>query len=404
MKKLKFVIIPILITLVLIISSGNSFASSSITQEILDRAISNNGNNPNVVILKNGENYYLLGIASSFDSNTVTNGNWIYRNYKNVYGLTSPGWYQIHCQYEPYWNWSQKFNDINSNSFWQLSGDGWSDFSIAYSYKDILNTDGTVYFPAGYASSGDTGDSGNTDTNTVPAPPDYSATGPLSWIADFFDYLGAILKGFFGGINEWLDPTKPNFILKNVEGFLSGVTTSLDPSKPNFILKTVESVLSGITTSLDPSNPNFILKTIESVLSGITSSFDPTSENFIFNVLVEMLRGAFVDLFVPREEVVNGLFAPIREKFAFVDKFQSLSNEIQTMLETGEGAPVFELNLNSKYVSGETKIIDMSFFAPYKPYSDTVITAFVYLLFIYRTVKNLPETVSGLNGINDLRR
>ena len=384
MKKLKFIIIPILITLVLIISSGSSFASSSITQEILDRAISNNGNNPNVVILKNGENYYLLGIASSFDSNTVTNGNWIYRNYKNVYGLTSPGWYQIHCQYEPYWNWSQKLNDVSSNSFWQLSGDGWSDFSIAYSYKDILNTDGTVYFPAGYASSGDTGDSGNTDTNTVPAPPDYSATGPLSWIAAGFEAIG----NYFASLLNWLNPFSDDFILKNVDLSLGNLLTGL----------------SNILGFINPFSDNFILKGVLGFLSDLISFVNPFSDNFIGKKIVELFQDLFVFLFVPSQEDMQNIFAPVRSKFAFVEKFNNLSDQIQTMLETGEGSPTFELNINSKYISGDVKILDFSFFAPYKPYSDLVITAFAYLLFAYRTIKNLPETISGLNSISETMR
>lgn len=290
----------------------------------------------------------------------------------------------------------------------------WKTFFLGFSTMDVLDKDGnllckgvqidenrqdsTVDPPP---SSGNTTTGGNTSTTT---PPDYSSTGPLSWIANFFEYLGAILQGFFGGINDWLDPSKPNFILKNVEGFLSGITSSFDPSKPNFILKTVENALSGITSSFDPKNPNFILKTIENALSGITSSFDPTSDKFVFKVLIDMLTGAFADLFIPSEEDLNNLFAPVREKFAFVDKFNALSAQIQHMLETGEGSPVFKLKLSSKYVSGEFTILDLSFFAPYKPYSDMVITAFVYLLFAYRTIKHLPETISGLNSVSDIGR
>lgn len=123
----------------------------SVPQEVLNEAISSNWNNPNVVILKDDNSgfYYCLGTAS--DTGSQLDGNWVARSYKGFFGLTNPGWNVMHCRFgvPGNWNWATTsvLNSINSNSFAQLDG-SFNSRSIVYNYKDILNTDGTVFKPS----------------------------------------------------------------------------------------------------------------------------------------------------------------------------------------------------------------------------------------------------------------
>lgn len=58
-------------------------------------------------------------------------------------------------------------------------------------------------------------------------------------------------------------------------------------------------------------------------------------------------------------------------------------------------APTFSINLNSKYLTGTYTIIDLSWYAPYKQYGDSVITMFFYLGFIWHVFTKLASIISG---------
>lgn len=76
----------------------------------------------------------------------------------------------------------------------------------------------------------------------------------------------------------------------------------------------------------------------------------------------------------------------------------------KTLTHTKE-APQFTLNLNSKYVSGKTVVVDLSWYEPYKQYGDDIICAFVYLIFIWHVFKNASAIINGAvpsNAVNGL--
>lgn len=103
MKKLKFILIPLLI--ISLIFPASSFAATLVTQEMVNHATINNHGNSNTVIIQNintGE-YYALGIYTDFNADTVTNGNWTYRTYKGVQGLTSPRLVRIKYSKVSFW-------------------------------------------------------------------------------------------------------------------------------------------------------------------------------------------------------------------------------------------------------------------------------------------------------------
>ena len=56
----------------------------------------------------------------------------------------------------------------------------------------------------------------------------------------------------------------------------------------------------------------------------------------------------------------------------------------------------------TKYTEQQTvKVIDFSWYSPYKSYGDLIITGFVYAFFLWRLFINLPNIIHGLGGVVD---
>ena len=65
--------------------------------------------------------------------------------------------------------------------------------------------------------------------------------------------------------------------------------------------------------------------------------------------------------------------------------------------------PVRFSNSTSEYFSGieDAYIIDMSWYAPYKPVGDIIVVAFCWLMFIWRVLHDLPGIINGATGAFD---
>lgn len=78
---------------------------------------------------------------------------------------------------------------------------------------------------------------------------------------------------------------------------------------------------------------------------------------------------------------------------------------MQTILTNDENVSSFYVSvLDNKWgVEGQVKVIDLSFYAPYKEYGDTIICCFAYAFFIWRIFIKLSGIISGVSGsINNL--
>lgn len=65
--------------------------------------------------------------------------------------------------------------------------------------------------------------------------------------------------------------------------------------------------------------------------------------------------------------------------------------------------PVHFSNSTSEYFSNieDAYIIDMNWYAPYKPVGDMIVVAFCWILFIWRVIRDLPGIINGTSGITD---
>lgn len=67
--------------------------------------------------------------------------------------------------------------------------------------------------------------------------------------------------------------------------------------------------------------------------------------------------------------------------------------------------PVRFSNSTSEYFSDieDAYIIDLNWYAPYKPVGDMIVVAFCWILFVWRVLHDLPGIISGATGITDNR-
>lgn len=152
-----------------------------------------------------------------------------------------------------------------------------------------------------------------------------------------------------------------------------------------------------ILSYLNPASENFILKGVFNFLSEILSYINPFSENFFVYKLIELLGELLKSLFIPSEERLVAISDTITSKFAFIDSIKEGVNAIQNMINNLCTSPVLEsTSIESKYYNGKLTIIDMSWYKPFKPYGDIVITGFAYILFIWRLFVSAPNIVNGV--------
>lgn len=199
----------------------------------------------------------------------------------------------------------------------------------------------------------------------------------------------------FAKLLSFFDPTSDDFILNQLWQFFTTLLNYLNPFSENFILLRLWDFFETLIGYINPFSENFILLKLWDFLANILSYINPFHENFFGHRLIDLLKTLLYELFVPSQESIENLFGPIQEKFAFIDEIKIYITQLQDMFESVEEAPSLTINVNSKYYEGDLKILDLSFFAPYKKYSDMLITAFVYILFAWRLITHLPAIING---------
>lgn len=111
---------------------------------------------------------------------------------------------------------------------------------------------------------------------------------------------------------------------------------------------------------------------------------------------MELLGELLKTLFIPSEERLTAISNTITSKFAFIDSIKEGINAIENMINNLGNSPKLESSkIESKYYTGKLTVIDMSWYAPFKPYGDVVITGFAYILFIWRLFVSAPNIING---------
>lgn len=136
------------------------------------------------------------------------------------------------------------------------------------------------------------------------------------------------------------------------------------------------------------------------MLADILSFLNPKSDNFIGKVIVDLFKDLFNALFIPSEDRINALVNSAKSKFDFVETIKTAVNSMQDLLNSSGNSVLLTVKIKpTKYTEETTvKILDFSWYAPFKKYGDLVITGFVYAMFIWRIFTHLPSIISGAGG------
>ena len=113
-------------------------------------------------------------------------------------------------------------------------------------------------------------------------------------------------------------------------------------------------------------------------------------------------------LFVPEEGFFDGKVDEISAKFGFIESIRDTVNVFVNYFENVEynEALVVTLNLSSaksSYDYGQKAVaISMEWYKPYKATGDAIISAIIWLVFLWSGFTGLPSLISGMRAVADI--
>jgi hypothetical protein len=109
-------------------------------------------------------------------------------------------------------------------------------------------------------------------------------------------------------------------------------------------------------------------------------------------------------IFVPSEDFLTEKVEAIQSKFGIADSVITIGTDIKGVFESISGGtvPYIEVDfsgLDTKYnYGGKVVVLDMSWYAPFKPYVDSILSAMIWLFFAWRLFINAPTIISGMSS------
>ncbi len=221
--------------------------------------------------------------------------------------------------------------------------------------------------------------------------PDLDDT-PLSEVKAnvFFDTLTDIFTAPFKWIWEKLD-TKLD-TLKPLE-FDFDLLTEIITAPFRWIWEKIETVIL-------PA-----IRSIPDAISDLGTSLQ-TLCNSIIDKIAEVgaqTKAAIESLVVPDEDYLSDKIAALCEEFTFADSIVRTTQQLGNMLlgVTTE-PPVIYIDLGSTRgsydIGGVVPFLDLRWYAEYKPTVDAIISAFLWVCFIWRMFLKLPGIINGAAG------
>lgn len=206
----------------------------------------------------------------------------------------------------------------------------------------------------------------------------------------FFETLTDVVTAPFKWIWEKLD-TKLD-ILKPPE-FDFDKLTSIVTAPSRWIWEKLETVILPAIRAI-PDKLSELGTLIESIPGIIT---DKMAE------IGAQTKTAIEALVVPDEDYLTDRVNALCEEFAFADSIVKTAKELKVGLAgvTTE-PPVIYINLGatrgSYDIGGTVPFLDLRWYAEYKPTVDSLISAFLWICFVWRMLVKLPGIISGMPG------
>ena len=147
------------------------------------------------------------------------------------------------------------------------------------------------------------------------------------------------------------------------------------------------------------------IRSIPDAISDLGTSLQ-TLGNSIIDKIAEVgaqTKAAIESLVVPDEDYLSDKIAALCEEFAFADSIVRTTQQLGNMLAgvTTE-PPVIYIDLGSTRgsydIGGVVPFLDLRWYAEYKPTVDAIISAFLWVCFIWRMFLKLPGIINGAAG------
>lgn len=141
------------------------------------------------------------------------------------------------------------------------------------------------------------------------------------------------------------------------------------------------------------------IATIVGAFETILDWLNPKSDNFIFIKIIRMIE----EVFIPNEQKMKELTDLVYSKFDYINGIKASITSLEDVLSGIKPAPSLKINIGeTKYTNARTvKIIDLSWYAPYKGIGDAVLTGFIYVAFLWRMFIHAPSAINGGSGVID---
>lgn len=157
----------------------------------------------------------------------------------------------------------------------------------------------------------------------------------------------------------------------------------------------IEIAVDGMTDAMAQNNR--LLENVFDAVQGLASN--------IGNAVSVAFQNALDALFVPDTEAVENLTNDFFDKFPWTHTLFDYTDDIKKAFLSSEPPKIyihFQDSKDSKYHSIGTQLaFDASWYAPYKPTGDMILSVFIYALFLWRLFKNIPNIMSGLGMMTE---
>lgn len=238
-----------------------------------------------------------------------------------------------------------------------------------------------------------------TDPSENPGPSDDDEQTPIAPVPpDFylpFQEMVDNLKSNLERIGERLQQIKDG-ILPIIENIL-GILTEGFASVQSWIQGLGETLLSGLRSIYDALS-NFFTVTFPNWVQDF-KTWAASLPSTIFNAV----KNALAEAFIPSPNYWNDKIAACKAAFPFFDSIITTGRSLGSFFSgLGSKPPIIYIDLqnsNSFVLGGRQIFMDLSWYSQYKPTVDTVLSAFLWLIVLWRLFLALPGILRGAVGL-----
>ena len=230
-------------------------------------------------------------------------------------------------------------------------------------------------------------DNGNNDDRNIP----FGQAAAGSIIGWLLGDLTKIIIDHWGYPGDLRDAIR--FFVENNRNFGSELYAAI-----NQLGEALSEMTSSLTETLT-QNLTEVITELSTMTETLTQALTQTLTEALTKALEEVKA-----MWLPREEYVKNKIDTLKDKYKFADSIAKTGKDMDEFLSTlGSKPPVIYIDLSAAegdYVWGENMVlIDFSFYSKYKGEMDMILSAFLYLWFVWRLILNLPGIISGASGL-----